>query len=923
MKFSRKLLLIGLTLSFLVTATSLTFLTACGGSTSTSPTPMPTPTPLVAVSISPSSASVSPGGSVAFGATVTGTSNTAVTWKTSGGTVTGSGLSVTYTAPSTSGSYTVTATSVADATKSAAATVVVSQGSSGVYVPPTVDRLKSPLNGSWKFIASDTLTGAEAPAFNDSSWSSVSVPHTWDTPDSVTKHSNSWYRTHFTIPAADTGKRIYVYFEGAFQVADVYVNGTHLGQHRGGYTRFIFDASSAIQFGGDNVLAVQVSSADCSDCLPDSSPRLWKGYGGIYRKVWLVESNRYHVYPDFASTGVYITPSNVTSSSADVSIRTVVKNADAVSKTVTVKNFLTDASDNILLAVQQSVVVAANTTTAVVQSGSISTPQLWSKSNPYLYKVNAETWVDGVATDWIQEHTGFRYYQLSSTDFTLNGVSSRLRGIAKHQETEYAATAVSDADLLTDWNNLQDLGVNFVRLVHYPHAQLEYDTADSMGIMVWAENGQTNSGSETANGDNINREMVYQNWNHPSIIFWSAGNEAPAVSATSAYAAILHSTDGSRPIVYGSNGQSPSNVNFIFKNVYEGWYTGSMYNFPTSGDHWYSETGAGMVTGTHTANTFATSFTIDSFEPEEYGTLVNEVKFQKIFVTSPTTVPAYVQWQFRDISDVKYKNALNTKGFLTYSNYKKDIYYLYKSFLNPTPLVHIVGPDYFLRSGADVKVYSNAASMKLTVNGVAQATVPDGNYKHPNGTVIDHVFYWTGVLQLGRNVLQADDGQGNHDTMVVYYKGSGTTMPADAGAKVANLTSSNSSNPAFFMNMPVADQLPCYYDFDGNGDNTFDVVPAVLTGAGWIATKRQSNASNTTNLTFDLPAGGTVYILFTNQGTVPSWITSAGFTDTTITGKWRDNNLSLVDYQLFKRTYPGASHVALGSTPIDFVVLVK
>src|SRR5262249_22973749 len=102
------------------------------------------------------------------------------------------------------------------------------------------------LNGTWKFIASSTLTGAEAVEFDDRSWSSVSVPHTWDTVDGVTKHSNSWYRTHFTTASGDANKKIYVYFEGVFQVADVFVNGVRLGQHRGGYTRFIFDASTAL-----------------------------------------------------------------------------------------------------------------------------------------------------------------------------------------------------------------------------------------------------------------------------------------------------------------------------------------------------------------------------------------------------------------------------------------------------------------------------------------------------------------------------------------------------------------------------------------------------------------------------------------------------------------------------------------------------
>ena len=177
-------------------------------------------------------------------------------------------------------------------------------------------------------------------------------------------------------------------------------------------------------------------------------------------------------------------------------------------------------------------------------------------------------------------------------------------------------------------------------------------------------------------------------------------------------------------------------------------------------------------------------------------------------------------------------------------------------------MIHIVGKQYFLRDGADVKVYSNAANVTLTVNGASQGTKAGGSYSHPNGTVINHVFYWTNVLQLGKN-------------------------------------------------------------FEGIGDYSFDVVPSVLAGAGWIATKRQSDTTKTTNLTFDLPFGADIYIMITTQPSIPAWITTAGFTNTGVVGKWRDNNLRLVDYQLFKQTFPVGAHVALGSSSVDFIILVK
>jgi beta-galactosidase len=782
-------------------------------------------------------------------------------------------------------------------------------------------------------MASDTLTGAEATSYDDSAWTSVTVPHTWDSvtthgsagtlpggnANRLATHSHSWYRTHLSLSPADVQKSLYLYFEGAFQVADVYVNGKHLGQHRGGYTHFAFDATPALTM-GDNVVAVMVSNADCTDCLPDINTRLFKGYGGLYRKAWLVSTSPYHVATtDYASGGVYVTPSGVTSASADLSAKILLTNDGAADKTFTIKSAAIDATGNTVFATQTDVPVKAATTASTTHTGTVTAPHLWGPDDPYLYDFVVTVSVDGTVTDAVGEHVGFRSYQLTPSDFTLNGASTRLRGVAKHQETEYNAAAVTDEELTADWNTLHELGVNYVRAVHYPHAQLEYDLADQLGIMVWAENGHTNSGTPTPNGDQLNREMVYQNWNHPSIIFWSAGNEAPGIAATEEYAQVLKTADPSRPVVYGSNGQAPTNVDFIFHNTYAGWYGGSMYDFLKAGDHWVSETGAGAVLATHTGDPFAMNHTANSYEPEEYGALVDEVRFDDL-LRNPSHVPAFSGWVFRDIADVKYKQTLNSKGLLTFSGYKKDIFYHYKSLLRSTPVVHLVGPHYFVRSGAAVKAYSNAATLTLKINGKQIGSLANEQYKHPNGTPIKDVFLWPNALVPGKNVVTVDDGAGTSDSMTVYSL-AGVALPADAGAKVANLTASN--GPAYFIDVPVADQRPFYCDFDSTGDNTFDVVPSAAQGASFVSTKIQSDPAKRTDLAFDLPNGADVFVMFTKQPAAPAWISGAGFTDTGAAGRWRDNSPKLVDYSLYKKTFPAGAHVALTTSAIDYVVLVR
>jgi hypothetical protein len=222
----------------------------------------------------------------------------------------------------------------------------------------------------------------------------------------------------------------------------------------------------------------------------------------------------------------------------------------------------------------------------------------------------------------------------------------------------------------------------------------------------------------------------------------------------------------------------------------------------------------------------------------------------------------------------------------------------------------------------DVKVYSNSSSLTLTVNGVSKGSISNGNYHHPNGQLINNVFYWNNVLSIGKNSITASDGTNSHSA-TVYYKGTGQTMPNDSGAKVINVTSSNV--PSFFIGKPLYDQRPFYRDFDGTGDNTFDVIPSELSSgvSGWIATKRQSDSTKTSNIAFDLTANADVYIMFTRQSSVPSWISSAGFADTGVTGQWRDNNLVLTNYQLFKKSFTSGTHVSLGSSAIDFVIIIK
>ncbi|MBW8888844.1 MAG: beta galactosidase jelly roll domain-containing protein [Fibrobacteres bacterium] len=794
------------------------------------------------------------------------------------------------------------------------------------YAPPATDRSWTDLSGqAWKFTGSNSLTGAEASGFDDASWQMVRVPHTWNTKANLTTYSNAWYRTHVQSASADTagGKRFYLYFEGANDNADVYLNGTLLGRHQGGYTAFIFDATAARK-DGDNVLAVKVDNATHPG-LP-SNGNGWVHYGGLFRKVRILATNRYSIDPtDFASPGVYISQSKVSSASANLSVRVMLRNSGPVGKTLAVNLMVCDSTDGIVTTLRDSLAVPANSDTSLVLNGTLASPHLWSLGAPYLYRIYTELRVDGAIKDMVAQRTGFRSYQLTTSSFTINGEQKLLRGAGMHAENEASYNALDSAAVRKQFDVAQDMGMNYLRLVHYPHATAAYNLADERGIGLSTEDGlyQNQGDVRSAVRDGNAREMVMQNFNHPSILWWGAGNEDYYAPNTTEFAAIIKAADTTRPVVYASSGQNPPGVDFIFQNIYQGWYSGAIKDFP-AGNHWISETGAGGVIASHQSYK-ATTFTVGTFEPEEYESLVLEHKFQYLFKTKPSDVPLYSHWVLFDIADTKYK-GLNTKGLFTAAGFPKDPAYLWKALARPNdPLIRICGKHWYVRTATrDVKVYSNRPSITLSVNGAAKGTKADGAYTNPStGGVINDVFYFDSVLVKGRNTVIASDGAGKADTAVLYFEGSAPAAPADPAEPVTQLTSSSATNPAYFVNSPVQPQWPAYYQCDGNADNSFDTIPALLADAGWIATRRQSLDPSTLSFTVQSGQGADVYVMMTKQASVPAWITSAGLTPSGISGRWRDNAMNLVDYEVYGKTFPAGASVKLGGTSVDFVAMVK
>jgi beta-galactosidase len=782
------------------------------------------------------------------------------------------------------------------------------------------------LDGPWRFTAEGPADEAgAAPGHDDAAWTEVNLPHTWGREP----RRHAWYRLRLDLqPPA--GRRLYVAFDGAASIADVFLNGTRVGGHNGAYTRFVLDVTEQAR-PGPNVLAVRLTNhpQDTVDSLPSgASKTLYWPYGGLYRKVWLLETAGVHVDPaDHGSPGVFLTATNVTAEGADLAVRTVLRNAGAAAADLEVRHRLLDPDGREVQVLEARTRLEPGGRGGTTATAHVEKPRLWAPGHPSLYTVATELLSGGQVVDEVRERTGFRSIRMEDGAFVLNGQKVLLRGVGKHQEVEDRLVAMTEQDMEQDFDDLVDLGANVVRLAHYPHARREYELADERGILVWAENGHSNPWKVGPVADVITREMVLQHYNHPSVVMWSVGNENGYVRVPG-LAAVVRALDTTRLVTYASNtglraGKRYKDLDFVAHNTYRGWYRGQPWDFEQKalGFRYIAESGAGAVVTNHAE--YATArHVLDKFEPEEYRQQVAEVHFQNVFRDHPDEIPLYLVWILRDFSIEKYKHRWNTKGLVTYSRFRKDAFYLYQSFLRPDhPVLHVTSRTWFHRAVRDdngVKVYSNAPRVRLLVNGEDHGWRDNGHYGHRNGRRIANTFMWDARLRPGRNEIEAVDDAGRRDTAVVYQAGAAPPDPADP---IRELRSS--SGPAVFIRQPARAQWPFYLEFDASADNTFDVLPPSLEGVqGWVATRRLSKPEARTAISFTVSDTPRRVLVAVAEGAAAPF-EAAGFTDTGERGRWRTNDLDLQAFRVLGRDAAAGEQVRVPAATADYVVLVK
>ncbi|ESQ89383.1 hypothetical protein ABAC460_12800 [Asticcacaulis sp. AC460] len=655
-------------------------------------------------------------------------------------------------------------------------------------------RQVQPLDDGWRFIRQD-VADAQAPAFNDRAWQALTLPHTFNAEGEGADKDHyyrgpAWYRKTFTHTVR-TGTRTFIEFDGAHLATELWLNGQKVGLHEGGYARFRFDLTPYLK-AGCNVLAVRIDNGRRDHVAPLAGD--FTQFGGIYRPVRLVTTDDVHFdMLDFGGPGVYITPSQVTDSRADIAVTARVSNASAREVSAEVMVRLLDATGKEVLNLHQPVTLAAAATVPVTLSGAVDHPRLWQGINdPYLYTARIEL-LNPVANPGVHDRldiaTGLRDIRIDPDQgLILNGKPYQVYGPNIHLTMRPGKTvAVSDADIDSDFELWKEMGATGLRLAHYQHSQRPYDIADRDGYLLWTEapivSEVNGSDAFVANASQQLRELIRQNYNHPSVFMWGLGNEIYKVDGDSARVLdtlqkLAHEEDPTRPTAYANccgeiDHPQAMHTDLIASNVYFGWYRGEFDDLepwldknhktrPTTPQA-ISEYGAGASL-IHQQDPPRRPQTTDLWHPEQYQTLYHEAAWRQMR-DRPWLWARFIWVGFDFPSNGRHegdRKGFNDKGLVSFDRTtRKDAYFWYQANWTTRPMVHITSRRYNVRTQAtaDIKIYTNQPPVTLKINGIEQ----------PAPTVIDHAATWTVTLAPGRNRLEARAG-GVTDTVEWVYQ---------------------------------------------------------------------------------------------------------------------------------------------------------
>ena len=620
-------------------------------------------------------------------------------------------------------------------------------------------------NDGWSFCKGF----AEIPVNLDSAWESVTLPHTWNAKDGQ-DGGNDYFRgtccyakeiVKKDLPAAD---RYYLEIRGANSSAKVFVDGKELFSHHGGYSTWRVDLTDALK--ETSLLAVSVDNAPNETVYPQMADFTF--YGGLYRDVNIICVNKSHFDLDYCGApGIAITPT-VNGKDATVKVETYITNK---TEAQTVRFTVYDAEEKVICQEEK-----AETTTEFI----IANVHLWhGRKDPYLYCCEAELMENGEVIDNVCSRFGCRSFKIDPENgFILNGEEYPLRGVSRHQDRLGVGNALLPEHHEEDIDLICEVGATTIRLAHYQHDQYFYDLCDERGLVIWAEIPYISKHMPTARENTVSqmKELISQNYNHPSIVVWGLSNEIGIGGSDEDLLEnhrilndLCHEMDKTRLTTVAAVSmckmddpylQIPDVVSY---NHYFGWYGGeTSMNGP-----WFdkfhathpnlpigcSEYGCEALNW-HTSNPVQGDYT------EEYQAYYHEELIRQLF-TRKYMWATHVWNMFDFGADARAEggeDGQNHKGLVTFDRkYKKDSFYAYKAWLSDEPFVHLCGKRYIDRveDVTKVTVYSNLPEVELFANGESLG----------KKTAEDHFFYFD-VPNAGETRLEAKAGECSDESVI-------------------------------------------------------------------------------------------------------------------------------------------------------------
>lgn len=613
------------------------------------------------------------------------------------------------------------------------------------------------LNNDWNFRFSHQVQkGTEV---------RVDLPHTWNAQDALSgkidyKRGIGNYEKNLFIRPEWKGKRLFIRFEGVNNIADVFINRRHIGEHRGGYGAFIFEITGKVEYGKENSILVRVNNGEQLDIMPLVGD--FNFYGGIYRDVHLLITDETCISPlDYASPGVRLIQDSVSHRYAKVRAIVDLSNGSSGNQEVELNVRLLDGQ-RVVKEGTKNVNLSGNEVMQQELTFEIDQPHLWNgRQDPFLYQAEVTLFRNGQMVDRVTQPLGLRFYRIDpDKGFFLNGKHLPLQGVCRHQDRSEVGNALRPQHHEEDVALMLEMGVNAVRLAHYPQATYFYDLMDKNGIIVWAEipfvgpGGYNDKGfvdlpAFRANGKEQLKELIRQHYNHLSICVWGLFNELTElgdnpVEYIKELNVLAHQEDDTtRPTTSASN--QMGDLNFITDaiawNRYDGWYGGTPADLGKWLDRMHkdhpeiciaiSEYGAGASIY-HQQDSLVKTVPTSWWHPENWQTYYH-IENWKTISSRPYVWGSFV-WNMFDFGAAHRtegdRPGINDKGLVTFDRkVRKDAFYFYKANWNrEEPMLYLTGKRNTVRTQRlqTITAFTNLSGAELFVNGKSYGkAIPD------------------------------------------------------------------------------------------------------------------------------------------------------------------------------------------------------